>query len=42
MVYSFKKQQLQNDQRAKMVEKLEGLELDDHEDFVYTKKIKNE
>lgn len=25
-----------------MIEKLENLELDDHEDFVYTKKIKNE
>lgn len=42
MVYQFKKLQHQSDQKAKMIEKLENLELDDHEDFVYNKRIKNE
>ena len=42
MVYQFRKQLQQADQKSKLMEKLENLELDDHDDFVYTKKIKTE
>ena len=41
LVSLYKRQTKMVDEKAKLIEKLEDLELEDHDDFVYFKRVKN-